>query len=84
MSCENNLKSLFELTITGRSGDFLLIFNLVNDALKNLKLDALLEQMKNIYYGNNDSEINKKNRYRIFELICFLNSELFYVLLNQK
>jgi hypothetical protein len=84
MSCKENLKSLFELTIESRSADFLSIFNLVNDSLKNQKLDILLEEMKVEYYGNKSSQLRQDKRQRIIELICFINSELFYVLLNQK
>ena len=84
MSCKNNFKSLCKLIVEGESGNFLLYFNLMNDSLVCESLDDLLEEIKNLYYGSNVSSSSETFRYRIIELLGFINSELFHVILSKK
>lgn len=84
MKSDRNFPCLFELTLGGPSSDFLLLFNLINDALVCGTLDRLLEQMKALYYSGDTSGESVSKRERVRQMLGFLVSELFFVILHQK
>lgn len=84
MTSQVNLREMFQLAIGACSGDFLLLFNLVNDALVHGKLGELLVEMKLAYYSDFSFEGAQRKRTRVVELIGFLVSELFLVILSHK
>ena len=83
MSSKTNFASLFHLTIGGPP-DPLLLFNLLSDCLASETLDRLLEAAKRVYYGGSESEERREERGRVVELVGFVCSELFFILLHEK
>lgn len=84
MTSKVNLRAMFGLAIGAPSGDYLLFFNLVNDALAHEKLSELLIEIKNVYYSDFSFKGAQDRRDRVVELLGFLASELFLVVLSHK